>query len=146
MPLNKFTFFNTIQSGGGGEFTIMENYLGFTYGPDSFLVNFTATWQNNKHYTTNRLGLLFIGQDNINSHGFISQDNSRPQGVFPLGKETSLHWGFSSLAQVALLINSNYYYAFNNISSLYVGLHGQLVVTQLNQSLLAAEVGLFLHF
>ncbi|MCL2520821.1 MAG: hypothetical protein FWE37_07475 [Spirochaetaceae bacterium] len=146
-PLGKFTFFNSLQhTGDNRDFYIMENYLGFAYGPDSFLTEFTATWQNRQIFSENRLGLLFLGSDNLASSGHIDRNHSQPQGTFTPNENSSRHWGFSSLAQMALTLQSRNFLALNSFTSFYFGANGRIILNKPSLSRVMLETGLFISF
>jgi hypothetical protein len=145
-PLGKFAFFNTLQSGGGGDFFLMENYLGFAYGPDTALAEVSAQWQSERWYVDGRIGLLFQGADSAANGGYYTSDYYHPQGIFERGESVSRNWGFSSLKNVVFILKNNNYFAFTKNYSLYFGLNNMLVVNNLAQSRITFETGVLLHF
>jgi hypothetical protein len=151
-PLNKFTYFHTQQAGGGGEFFLIENYLGLPYGPDNFLLEATAKWQNKRFYTNSRVGLLFQGVDSASASGFYSQDNWQMQGNFTMSDSVEQHraasknWAFSSLANIRLILKNSSYFALSSWASLYFGFDADISIFNKNLTRVTLETGALLRF
>lgn len=68
-PLGKLTFHNQLQL-GVGHWSVLENYIGFTYGPDTILLELQANYLSERWKIDGAFGMLFWGKHGSSNSGF----------------------------------------------------------------------------
>ncbi|NIZ40944.1 hypothetical protein PVA45_05450 [Entomospira entomophila] len=145
-PLGKFTFHNQLQL-GVGHWSVLENYIGFTHGPDSVLLEFQADYIDKNWRIQSTFGIFLWGESGRANSGFLPtyQGNIAIGGLFdPINDLGNVF--LSGVESVLLLPKVNVFYAFKRWLSVYGGFSAEIDILHITQSRITVESGVAMRF
>ncbi|GHU21447.1 hypothetical protein FACS1894172_12090 [Spirochaetia bacterium] len=116
--------FTMTKNVGAGDFFLYEHYIGFEYGPDTFLTALSAKWENKSFFVTGNLAFMLRGEFGVNDQ---KQAEARSWTGFTKQDGGASDWFFSdTLAGVQFVATVEGWYALRKNLSAYARLQTQL--------------------
>ncbi len=144
-PFGKLSFFTSPQY-GTNSWPLVEYYLGFPYGPQSYLLELNTTYSQGNWYVEADIAYLLEGKKGLGVFNMDDPASSHDPDVIP--SAANRHGGpfiFEGPLAHSLILQVTLYYYLRQWVQLYAGTFHKIRMDRFNQTVSSVSLGVAFH-
>lgn len=143
-PFGKLSFF-TVPQYGVNRWPLVEYYLAFPYGPQSYIFEFNTTYSHDNWYIEASLAYLMEGYKGLGIFDMDDPNKSHDPDVIPNNAAKNNPYFFDGPLSHSIVLQFMIYYYLRDWVQFYAATYQRIRIDDFSQSISSVSLGLAFH-